>query len=91
MESIITTFSVHGTLVQPESLEYILTKENPKDFSQMIANQLTEYPLVLTIQIIKEIEEKIDQEHNDFKPETILDHSLNEENKTITDQQTIML
>jgi len=91
MESIIKTFSKHGTLVQPDSFEYILSKENPKDFSQMLANQLTEYPLVLTMQIINEIEEKMNQEINDFKPDTIMDNPINEENQTITDQQTIIL
>jgi DNA polymerase II small subunit len=59
MESIIDAFSSHGTLIQPDSLEYILSKDNPSAFSKIIINTLTEYPLILTTDLIKKIEIEI--------------------------------
>jgi len=57
MRSIINTFSEHGTFVQPESLEYILAKDDPKKFTSFLKNNLKEYPLVLTLDQIKNIEQ----------------------------------
>ena len=57
MKSIIESFSEHGTFVQPETLDYILSKENPQDFTSFITKNLREYPLVLTINHIKNIEQ----------------------------------
>jgi len=57
MKSIIESFSEHGTFVQPETLDYILSKENPQDFAYFITKNLREYPLVLTINHIKNIEQ----------------------------------
>jgi len=57
MRSIIESFSQHGTFVQPETLDYILSKENPQDFISFITKNLKEYPLVLTINHIKNIEQ----------------------------------
>jgi len=57
MRSIIESFSQHGTFVQPETLDYILSKENPQDFTSFITKNLKEYPLVLTINHIKNIEQ----------------------------------
>jgi DNA polymerase II small subunit len=59
MESIIDAFSSHGTLIQPDSLEYILSKDNPSAFSKIIIDTLTEYPLILTTDLIKKIEIEI--------------------------------
>ena len=56
MEKIIKSFSEHGTFVQPDTLKYILSQKNPHDFSSFIEKNLKEYPLVLTIEHIKEIE-----------------------------------
>ena len=70
MESIIDAFSSHGTLIQPDSLEYILSKENPSAFSQSIINNLTEYPLILTTDLIKKIEIEL-LEHETITPEQI--------------------
>ena len=61
MESIIKSFSEHGTLVQPDTLDYILSKENPQDFTSIITRNLKEYPLVLTLDHIKNIEESLKQ------------------------------
>ena len=57
MKSIIESFSEHGTFVQPDTLDYILAKENPQDFTSFITKNLKEYPLVLTINHIKNIEQ----------------------------------
>ena len=56
MDTIIKSFSEHGTLVQPDTLEYILSQKDPHKFTTFIANNLKEYPLVLTIEHIKKIE-----------------------------------
>ncbi|MFO8078178.1 MAG: DNA-directed DNA polymerase II small subunit [Thermoplasmatota archaeon] len=58
MDSIIKLFSAHGTFVQPDTLAYILKKENPEDFSIEISKKLTEFPLILTIDHLKTIEEQ---------------------------------
>lgn len=59
MELIIKSFSEHGTFVQPETLEYILSKDDPKAFVLSITEKLTDYPLVLTIEKIKRLEQEI--------------------------------
>ena len=58
MKSIIQIFSEHGTFVQPDSLDYILAKENPEEFTTYLTKELKEYPLVLTLDHIKSIENK---------------------------------
>jgi len=58
MKSIIQAFSEHGTFVQPETLEYILSKDNPEEYTSYITKNLKEYPLVLTVDHIKNIEQK---------------------------------
>ena len=57
MKSVIKSFSEHGTFVQPDSLDYIMSKENPHDFASFITQNLKEYPLVLTVDQIKNIEQ----------------------------------
>ncbi len=57
MKAIIQIFSEHGTFVQPETLDYILSKENPKEFTAYLTKELKEYPLVLTLEQVKKIEE----------------------------------
>jgi len=59
MESIVRSFSEHGTFVQPETLNYILSKDNPKEFVSSITERLIDYPLVLTIEQIKQLEQEI--------------------------------
>jgi DNA polymerase II small subunit len=71
MESIIEAFSSHGTLVQPDSLNYILSKKNPMEFSQSIISNLQEYPLVLTTQLIKRIETELFENDTCINPEAI--------------------
>jgi len=61
MESIIKIFSSHGTLIQPDTLEYILKKDDPEEFSNRIISQLKEYPLILTLNQVKELEENLDE------------------------------
>ena len=57
MNSIIKSFSDHGTFIQPDTLDYILSKENPNEFTSFITKNLQEFPLVLTIDHIKNIEQ----------------------------------
>lgn len=57
MNSIIKSFSEHGTFVQPDTLNYILSKADPQEFALFVTKNLKEFPLVLTIDHIKNIEE----------------------------------
>ena len=61
METIIKSFSEHGTLIKPDTLDYIMSQKNPKEFTDFITKNLKEYPLVLTIEHIKSLE-VIDEE-----------------------------
>jgi DNA polymerase II small subunit len=56
MNSIIKSFSEHGTFVQPDTLNYILSKENPTEFTNFLTKNLQEFPLVLTLNQVKQIE-----------------------------------
>jgi len=56
MNSIIKSFSEHGTFVQPDTLNYILSKENPTEFTNFLTKKLQEFPLVLTLNQVKQIE-----------------------------------
>jgi len=58
MKSVIKSFSEHGTFVQPDTLEYILSKDDPKEFTSLIVKGLREYPLVLTVEQVKNIEQE---------------------------------
>ena len=69
MRSIINTFSEHGTFVQPETLKYILSKDDPKKFTSFLKNNLKEYPLVLTLEQIKKIEQNSEIEKIPINPE----------------------
>jgi DNA polymerase II small subunit len=79
MKSIIQAFSEHGTFVQPETLDYILSKDNPEEFTMYLTKKLKEYPLVLTINHIKGIEEK---KGNDKIPNPTEDFIRNKENQS---------
>ena len=82
MDSIIKSFSEHGTFVQPDSLDYILSKDDPKEFTSFLTKNLKEFPLVLTIDHIKDIEQLTKVEEVP-KPPT--------NPREITDLQTKML
>jgi DNA polymerase II small subunit len=56
MKSILKLFSDHGTFVQPDALKYISLKENPDDFASFLISSLREYPLFLTVDVIKDLE-----------------------------------
>ena len=56
MKSILKLFSEHGTFIQPDALEYISEKENPNDFASFLLKNLKEYPLILTVENIKDVE-----------------------------------
>ncbi len=57
MKTIIKTFSEHGTFVQQDTLDYILSKDNPDEYTSFITKNLREFPLVLTLDHIKKIEQ----------------------------------
>lgn len=57
MEAIIKSFSEHGTLIESDALEYILSKDKPDNYVTLITKNLKEYPLILTLEQIKSIEE----------------------------------
>jgi len=69
METIIKSFSEHGTLVQPDTLEYILSQKDPRKFTTFITDNLKEYPLVLTVNHIKDIEKINNQNKEKTKEE----------------------
>ncbi len=63
MQTVINLFSAHGTFVQPDALQYIMSKEDPHTYCEFIMASLTEYPLVLTIDFLKNKEpEPMDQQ-----------------------------
>lgn len=95
MKSILKLFSEHGTLIQPDALDYISKKENPNDFASFLLNNLTEYPLFLTLINIKTVEESANQENHTILDETALQikkqqHKVLHElyNKTILVKET---
>jgi len=59
--NIIQTFSEHGTFVQPDTIDYILSKPEPAEFTSFIVKNLKEFPLVLTVEHIKKIENMVQQ------------------------------
>ena len=59
MKPVIKSFSDHGTFVQPDTLNYIMSQENPKEFADFILKSLKEYPLVLSIDQVKTIEQSV--------------------------------
>ena len=77
MKTIIKSFSEHGTFVQPETLDYILSKEDPYDFTSFITKNLKEYPLILTIDHIKNLE------HEETKKEIVPLDSTSSDEKII--------
>jgi len=72
MKKIIKLFSDHGTFVQPDTLDYIMSKANPSEFTSFLTKNLEEYPLVLTIDSVK----KIEQTNNETKKNLPSDESL---------------
>ena len=57
MKTILRLFSYHGTFVQPDALTYIQQKEHPDTFATFLLENMREYPLFLTVDTIKSIEE----------------------------------
>lgn len=73
MKTILKSFSEHGTFVQPDALEYILSKDDPEKFTSFITKNLQEYPLVLTVDQIKNIEQSTKIEEIPKPPAVSLD------------------
>jgi len=62
MRTIIKSFSKHGTLIQPDTLEYIMSKENPEEFTSFVTKHLKEFPLILTLEHVKQLENSMKTE-----------------------------
>ena len=67
-KTIIQKFSEHGTFVQPDTMKYILSKEKPEEFTSFIIKNLEEYPLVLTLNLVQQIEKKDEKEEKITPP-----------------------
>ncbi len=61
MKSILKSFSEHGTFIQPDALQYISSQKDPEEFASKLLRTLKEYPLVLTLDFIKTMEEDVQQ------------------------------
>ena len=59
MRSILKLFSEHGTFIQPDAVKYISSKEDSSEFATFLLKNLKEYPLVLTVENIKDVEESV--------------------------------
>jgi DNA polymerase II small subunit len=57
MKEILKLFSEHGTFIQPDALDYISCKDDPLEFASFLLKNLKEYPIILTVENIKDIEE----------------------------------
>ncbi|MEM0466731.1 MAG: DNA-directed DNA polymerase II small subunit [Candidatus Thermoplasmatota archaeon] len=73
MNNILKIFSEHGTFIQPDAFEYISSKEKPDEFASILLQNLKEYPLVLTVETVKDLEQNLQP----FRP---LDQKKPEEN-----------
>lgn len=76
METIIRSFSEQGTFIQPDTLDYIMSKKNPKKFTSFLKENLKEYPLVLTLEQIKNIEDL--KENVEKTPDHITEEKFND-------------
>ncbi len=73
MNNILKLFSEHGTFIQPDALHYISLKEKPDEFASTLISNLKEYPLVLTIEAVKTLEQEVQQNvHQQKSAETPL-------------------
>ncbi len=68
MQTIIDMFSVHGTFVQPDALDYILSKKDPHGYCKCIMQSLSEYPMVLSIDVLRTLETPLLDETPQSKP-----------------------
>ena len=56
-KKVIQILTEHGTLVQPGAIKYIMSKKNPMVYVQSLINKSNEYPLILTVDDLKKLEE----------------------------------
>jgi len=56
-KKVIQILTEHGTLVQPDTIRYILSQKNPMAYVQSLINKSNEYPLILTVDDLKNMEE----------------------------------
>jgi len=81
MKNIIKAFSEHGTFVQQETLDYIMSKKDPYEFTSFLTQNLIEYPLVLTLDQVKDIE-NINQKEKEIETKIIQPAFENKEFQT---------
>lgn len=81
MKNIIKTFSEHGTFIQQDTLDYIMSKKDPYEFTSYLTQNLTEYPLVLTLDYVKNIE-TANQKQEEIETKPIQPPTQNKEFQT---------
>jgi DNA polymerase II small subunit len=64
---VIELLTSHGTLVSPETVEYILTKPKPEEYINEVLNNLSELPLFLTMEQLKQLELELATSSRDAK------------------------
>ncbi len=78
MQTIINMFSALGTFVQPDALEYILSKKDPYEYCKCVIESLSEYPVILSMDFLQNMKPSLIEEIPRLK------HSIDE--KTIQAQ-----
>ena len=81
MKKIIKVFSEHGTFIQQETLDYIMSKKDPYEFTSFLTQNLIEYPLVLTLEQVKDIE-NINQKEKEIETKILQTPFENKEYQT---------
>jgi DNA polymerase II small subunit len=56
-DRILNFLTNYGTLIQPEAVDYILSKKEPLDYVEGIMGNIEEQPLILTVEHLKKVEE----------------------------------
>jgi DNA polymerase II small subunit len=55
-DRVLTFLTNRGTLIQPEAVDYILTKPEPVRFVQSVLDNLDEHPFMLTVEHLRKVE-----------------------------------
>lgn len=82
---IIKMLTEHGTLVQPDAMKYISSKDDPVLYIQSLVNKSKEFPLVLTVNDLKNIEENAESKAG----ATDANHSIPEPAPTFSKMKNI--
>ncbi|MDI6855810.1 MAG: DNA-directed DNA polymerase II small subunit [Candidatus Thermoplasmatota archaeon] len=55
-ERILELLTSHGILIEPQAMEYLLAKEEPLEHIKKVLTSLQEYPLIINLEILKNLE-----------------------------------